>query len=365
MIERLARVLGAVQDRPEVVLTIVAGAVVLTLLAVLARSRAARRRESRAALAAVAAPAPVSSAERLRAGLDKTRAGLLQRLAPLLGRAALDPSALEEIETALLAADVGVGTTERLLRSLRERRNGGGEPLREVLARQLVAILEGAARHPQPATGRPRVVMVVGVNGAGKTTTIGKLACRLTAQGERVLLVAADTFRAAAIEQLGIWAARAGAEIVRQKAGGDPGAVVYDGMRAALARGVDVAIIDTAGRLHTRSNLMEELRKVRRVVSREIPGAPHETLLVLDAVTGQNGLAQARAFVEQIEVDGVVLAKLDGTAKGGIVVAIAGELGLPIRYVGVGEGVDDLRDFDPHEFVTALLSPAEQAVPLK
>jgi fused signal recognition particle receptor len=201
--------------------------------------------------------------------------------------------------------------------------------------------------------------MVVGVNGVGKTTTIGKLAARFVHSGRRTLLVAGDTFRAAAIEQLTVWAERAGADLVRQQHGGDPGAVAFDGLRAAIARKSDVVIIDTAGRLHTKSNLMEELRKVRRVIAREVPGAPHETLLVIDAVTGQNGLVQARAFMEQLDITGVILTKLDGTARGGIVLAIAGELGLPIRYVGVGEGVEDLREFDPKEFVGALLAPVE------
>jgi fused signal recognition particle receptor len=199
--------------------------------------------------------------------------------------------------------------------------------------------------------------MVVGVNGVGKTTSIGKLAAREAAAGRKVLLVAGDTFRAAAGEQLAIWAERAGGDLIRQQQGSDPGAVVFDGIRAALARHADVAIVDTAGRLHTKSNLMEELKKVRRVIARELPGAPHETLLALDATTGQNGLAQARAFVEALDVTGVILTKLDGTAKGGIVIAIAAELGVPIRYVGVGEGVDDLREFDPAQFVDALLEP--------
>jgi fused signal recognition particle receptor len=201
--------------------------------------------------------------------------------------------------------------------------------------------------------------MVVGVNGVGKTTSIGKLAARFMRGGRRTLLVAADTFRAAAIEQLTVWAERTGADLVRQQHGGDPGAVAFDGLRAAVARNADVVIIDTAGRLHTKSNLMDELRKVRRVIAREVPGAPHETLLVIDAVTGQNGLTQARAFLQQLEITGVILTKLDGTARGGIVLAITGELGIPVRYVGVGEGVDDLREFDPGEFAAALLAPME------
>lgn len=299
----------------------------------------------------------------LREGLLKTRAGMLQRLLPLLGRPRLDAAAVEELEAALLAADVGVQTTRRLVAAVEKRRDAD-TPVTSVLEAEVVAILEGARASSQPSapspdSGFPWVVMVVGVNGVGKTTSIGKLAARFVRQGKRTLVVAADTFRAAAIEQLAVWADRSGADLVRQQHGGDPGAVAFDGMRAAISRRVDVVIVDTAGRLHTKSNLMEELRKVRRVIGREIPGAPHETLLVIDAVTGQNGLAQARAFLEHIDITGVILTKLDGTARGGIVLAIAGELNLPIRFVGVGEGLDDLRDFDPREFATALLAPSE------
>ena len=306
-------------------------------------------------------PAP-SAYQRMRSGLARTRAGLVGRLGPLLGRRGrLDPEAMEELEAALLSADVGVGMTGQLLRRLQERREDSDESVREVLQREIASIL-GA--RPQPhrdwQVGAPHVIMVVGVNGVGKTTSIGKLAARYVSQGKRTLLVAGDTFRAAAIEQLEVWAGRAGADIVRQQQGGDPGAVVYDGMRAAVGRRADVVIVDTAGRLHTKTNLMEELRKVRRIIAREIAGAPHETLLVLDAVTGQNGLAQARAFLEHLEVTGVILTKLDGTAKGGIVVAIAGELGVPVRHLGIGERVEDLRDFDPESFAAALIGPADE-----
>lgn len=299
----------------------------------------------------------------LHEGLAKTRSGMLQRILPLLGRPRLDAEALEQLEAALLAADVGMRTAKRLV-ELVQRRGDAGAALRVALEEEIVAILDtakeaGDAGRAAPAEGVPLVVMVVGVNGAGKTTSIGKLAARYVRSGQRTLLVAADTFRAAAIEQLTVWAERSGVDLVRQAHGGDPGAVAFDGMRAAMARKVDVVIVDTAGRLHTKSNLLEELRKVRRVIGREIPGAPHETFLVLDAVTGQNGLAQARVFLEQIDITGVILTKLDGTARGGIVLAIASELGLPVRYVGIGEGIEDLREFDAREFASALLASAE------
>jgi fused signal recognition particle receptor len=297
----------------------------------------------------------------LRHGLAKTRAGLFGRLLPFLGRAQLDPSEVESIEAALLGADVGVRTTTRLLEAMQRRSDDSDTSLRTRLEREIRRILEvpAAAREGSGAVATPHVIMVVGVNGVGKTTSIGKLAARYVRAGRRVLLVAADTFRAAASEQLAVWAERTGADLVRHQQGADPGAVAYDGLRAAIARRADVVIVDTAGRLHTKSNLMDELRKVRRVIGRELPGAPHETLLVVDAVTGQNGLAQARAFLEQLEVTGVILTKLDGTARGGIVLAIAGDLQLPIRFVGVGEGVDDLREFDSEEFARALLAPSE------
>jgi fused signal recognition particle receptor len=361
MMERWQALVEAVGLPPPVVL---AGAVGLLLFVIATIVVLARRRRP---VATEVTPAPVSrpSAPRgLSGGLAKTRSGILGRLLPLLGRDRLDPEAVDELEAALLAADVGTRMTERLMQSLRGERSGAGTSLRARLEAEVLAILTGPlaatvdaeAAAPSP---RPHVVMVVGVNGVGKTTSIGKLAARFIRSGKRTLLVAGDTFRAAAIEQLTLWAERTGADLVRHQHGGDPGAVAYDGLKAALARDVDVVIIDTAGRLHTKSNLMEELRKVRRVIARELPGAPHETLLVVDAVTGQNGLAQARAFLEHLEITGIILTKLDGTAKGGIVLAIAGELNLPIRYVGVGEGVEDLREFDPSEFAAALLAPAE------
>ncbi len=329
----------------------VSAAFVLLCGVVLWRLMSARRSATRRAALPSAAgpppPTPPSSYERLRRALAHTQ----ERLA------AWRPGGAdyEDLESALLTADVGLAMTERLVRAVAS--SGGKESAHAGLEREIVAIFS-AVSAPSPTEcprERPYVIMVVGVNGVGKTTSIGKLAHRYTSRGLTTLLIAGDTFRAAAIDQLAIWAERAKAALVRQQTGGDPGAVVYDGMRAAVARQADVVIVDTAGRLHTKSNLMEELRKVRRIIAREVPGAPHETLLVLDAVTGQNGLLQARSFLEQIAVTGVVLTKLDGTAKGGIAIAIAGELGIPIRYVGLGEGLDDLREFDAPEFAAALL----------
>jgi len=288
---------------------------------------------------------------RLRDSLSKSRRALSQQLAV----AAFDPAdeeAWERLEEALIAADVGVPATAEIVRRLEER--GGLTTLDEPLAEEIAALL--AQPGSLDLSARPTVVLVVGVNGTGKTTTIGKLAAKLAAHDRSVLLAAADTFRAAAEEQLEIWAQRAGADFVGSPRGGDPAAVAYDAIEAASSRGRDVVIVDTAGRLHTQTNLMDELAKVRRVIAGRLEGAPHETLLVVDATTGQNGLQQARLFGEAVEVTGVVLTKLDGSAKGGIAVAIAHELGLPVTLVGVGEGLDDLRPFDPADFAHALVS---------
>ncbi len=287
---------------------------------------------------------------RLRDSLSKSRRALTQQLAV----AAFDPAdedAWERLEEALIIADVGVPATAELVQRLEAR--GGLTTLDEPLAEELASLLG------EPGTldvsARPAVVLVVGVNGTGKTTTIGKLAAKLAEHGHSVLLAAADTFRAAAEEQLEVWAERAGADFVGSPRGGDPAAVAYDAIEAATARGRDVVIVDTAGRLHTQKNLMDELAKVRRVIAGRLDGAPHETLLVVDATTGQNGIQQARLFAEAVDVSGVVLTKLDGSAKGGIAVAIAHELGLPVTLVGVGEGLDDLRPFDPQDFARALV----------
>jgi fused signal recognition particle receptor len=290
---------------------------------------------------------------RLRDSLSKSRRALTEQL----GVAAFDPDddeAWERLEEALISADVGVPATAEIVRRLESR--GSLTTLDEPLAEELAALL--GAPGTLAVTARPSVVLVVGVNGTGKTTTIGKLAAKLAEHGHSVLLAAADTFRAAAEEQLEVWANRAGADFVGSPRGGDPAAVAYDAIEAAASRGRDVVIVDTAGRLHTQTNLMDELAKVRRVIAGRLEGAPHETLLVVDATTGQNGLQQARLFAEAVGVSGVVLTKLDGSAKGGIAVAIAHELGLPVTLVGVGEGLDDLRPFDPHDFARALVGEA-------
>ncbi|MEK7772761.1 MAG: signal recognition particle-docking protein FtsY, partial [Deltaproteobacteria bacterium] len=262
---------------------------------------------------------------------------------------------LERLEESLISADVGVRTSAEIVDRLRSVLAGwDSEKLRQHLKSSIYDILKEVEK-PLEINKSPFVIMVLGVNGVGKTTTIGKLASRYSSEGRSVILAAGDTFRAAAIEQLEGWGKRAGCQVIKQAQGGDPGAVAFDAMKAAIARKADVVILDTAGRLHTKVNLMEELKKVKKVVSREIPDAPHENLLVLDASTGQNALTQARLFNEAAGVTGIALTKLDGTAKGGIIVAIAGELKIPIRFIGVGEGVDDLRDFDANDFVEALI----------
>jgi fused signal recognition particle receptor len=295
---------------------------------------------------------------RLRNSLAKSRQALQAELSASLFEH-LDDETWERLEEALILADVGAKTTadvvQRLEHEVEAGEVSGGEALRDRLIEMLaeVAATNGARIE---LTERPAVVMIVGVNGTGKTTTIGKLAWHLQRElGLSVIVAAADTYRAAAIEQLETWAERAGVEIVRGSPGGDPGAVVFDAIAAAESRGADVVIADTAGRLHTHSNLMEELAKVRRVASKRLEGAPHESLIVIDATTGQNGLRQAQAFAQAVDLTGVVLTKLDGTAKGGIALAIASELGLPVKLIGVGEGLEDLRPFDPREFATALL----------
>ena len=289
----------------------------------------------------------------LAPGLERSRGGFMGRLRGLLGGGALPAEAWAEVEEALIEGDVGAELAARVVDRARSRRDS---PSAEAAVRaELTAVLaEAQPAAPTLPPTRPRVVLVVGVNGTGKTTTIGKLAAAERAAGRRVVLAAADTFRAAAIEQLRAWADAAGAEVVAHAPGADPGAVVYDALDAAIARDADVVIIDTAGRLHTKSNLMDELAKIRRVIDRRIPGAAPETLFVLDATTGQNGLAQAVAFHESIGLTGIVLTKLDSTARGGIVFAIVERLGLPIRHVGVGERPTDLVPFDPDGFVAGL-----------
>jgi fused signal recognition particle receptor len=297
--------------------------------------------------------------ERLKSGLKKTKEGLIGRIdALVLGNKTIDADTLEELEEILITSDIGVKTTVELIRTLEQRlgRNElkDGEALRMALKEEILTRLNAHHHHLKITGQKPFVLLVIGVNGVGKTTTIGKLALRFSASGRKVLLAAADTFRAAAAEQLIAWGDRSGVDVIRHKAGADPSAVVFDACKAAIARDVDILIIDTAGRLHTKVNLMEEMKKIRRVIDREIPGAPHETLLVLDAATGQNAISQARLFKEAAGVTGLALTKLDGTAKGGIVVAVSHEFALPVRYIGVGESIEDLRDFDPQEFTDAL-----------
>ena len=299
--------------------------------------------------------------EKLKKGLSKTHEGFVEQMDRLfLGKKVIDQEVLDELEALLFAADLGVKTTTDLIEAVREglKRGELQDPakVKTFIKEEIHRILKLGERPLSIDFSRtkPFVFMVLGVNGVGKTTTIAKVAHFYTAQGKKVLIGAADTFRAAAVEQLEVWAGRIGADIVKQAKGSDPSAVAYDALQAAKARETDVVFIDTAGRLHTKVNLMEELKKLRRIVARECPGAPHETLLVLDATTGQNAIAQATFFNSAIGVTGIALTKLDGTAKGGIIVGITKELNIPIRYVGVGEGMDDLKEFNASEFVQAL-----------
>jgi fused signal recognition particle receptor len=304
----------------------------------------------------------IAPRRRFRERLGRSRAALSRGLSGLLARGADDDEAWEELEEALLAADVGVATSTELVERLRARARAGratGPALRELLRAELLEAVGSADRSLAldllEEHQRPGIVLVVGVNGTGKTTTVGKLALALAEEGKQPVLAAADTFRAAATEQLVIWGDRVGAPVIRHQQGADPAAVAFDGLASARARGADVLLVDTAGRLHTKTNLMEELRKLRRVLERE-GGQIREVLLVLDATTGQNGLAQARQFTDAVGVTGVVLTKLDGTAKGGIVIAVQRDLGIPVKLVGLGEGPHDLAPFDPDAFVDALLS---------
>ncbi|MDD3158871.1 MAG: signal recognition particle-docking protein FtsY [Anaeromusa sp.] len=299
--------------------------------------------------------------DRLKSGLEKTRKSFAEKIEQVIkGYADIDEEFLDDIEMALLTSDVGVTVTSRLMQDIRTgikaKEINQPDDLRPFLAQRISSMLnEGTAamQLPEKSVG---VILVVGVNGVGKTTTIGKLGHFYAAQGKKVLLAAADTFRAAAIDQLEIWGQRTGCEVIKHAEGSDPAAVAFDALQAAKARNFDIVIIDTAGRLHNKGNLMEELRKIYRIIGREVEGAPHETLLVLDATTGQNALNQARVFGEVSDVTGVALTKLDGTAKGGVIVAVKSELGVPVKWIGVGEGMDDLRPFDAEEFAQALFA---------
>lgn len=321
------------------------------------------------------------SVKKLFGGLARTREDLGRRLSEAFSGGRLDEAGLEAIEEALIASDVGVATAGRVVAAVRERalkqKDLAGHDLRALVAAELEATFSPVpgrsdsaggtksaasppATHPGAAgESRLRVLLVVGVNGGGKTTTVAKLASKLKTEGQNVILAAADTFRAAATEQLVVWGDRAGVGVIKHATGADPSAVVFDAARAATSRGATILIVDTAGRLHNKGHLMQELEKIARVVGREIPGAPHETLLVLDATTGQNGLSQAKEFTRAVPVTGLVLTKLDGTARGGVAFAIVREMGIPIRYVGVGEGMDDLLDFDPRAFVASLVGDAD------
>jgi len=296
---------------------------------------------------------------KLKAGLEKTRKSFTEKIEQLvIGYATIDDEFLDDLEAVLLSADVGIQTTTKLMadvkKGVKSKEIKGPEDLKPFLQSKISAMLTDAVAETKMATSGPTVIVVVGVNGVGKTTTIGKLAQYYREQGLKVMLAAADTFRAAAIDQLEIWGQRAGAEVIKHSEGSDPAAVAFDAVQSAKAKKIDLLLIDTAGRLHTKSNLMEELKKIRRVISREIPDAPHETLLVLDATTGQNAVNQAKVFGEVAQLSGIVLTKLDGTAKGGVVIAIKAELNLPVKWIGVGETASDLRPFVPSDFVQAL-----------
>ena len=299
--------------------------------------------------------------EKLKAGLSKTHQGFAEKIDQLiLGKKSIDQDLLDELEGLLFSADLGVRTSSQLIEGVRKGLKRGEldepEKVKDFIKQEIFQILK-SGENPLSidfSQTKPFLFMVVGVNGAGKTTTIAKIAHQYSSQGKKVLIGAADTFRAAAVEQLEVWAKRVGADLIKQSRGSDPSAVAFDSIHAAKARNIDLVFIDTAGRLHTKVNLMEELKKVKRIIARECPGAPHEVLLVLDATTGQNAISQAKLFNEAIGVTGITITKLDGTAKGGIIVGITDELKIPIRYIGVGEGMDDLREFNASEFVQAL-----------
>ena len=303
---------------------------------------------------------------RLSLGLSKTRRGILQNLEHVFSSGKIDDATWDEFEEILIMSDMGVATTAKLREKVSSSFGAGGsgdmERIKNLLEKEILDILREVESPVTDLSAKPTVFMVAGVNGVGKTTSIGKIANRFTREGKKVMVAAADTFRAAAVEQLGVWAERVGSDFLRGQTGADPSAVAYDAVKASVSRGIDLLVIDTAGRVHTKTGLMDELKKLRRVVARELEGAPHETLLVVDATTGQNAVEQARVFGEAIGVTGIVLTKLDGTAKGGIIVAIAQQLGLPVKYIGVGEGLGDLREFDAEQFTKALFTSDKEAL---
>ncbi|HUV78081.1 MAG TPA: signal recognition particle-docking protein FtsY [Desulfobacterales bacterium] len=295
--------------------------------------------------------------KRLKSGLSKTRKLLSTDINELFaGNRKIDAQLLEDLEELLITSDIGVRTTQDLIESISKKSSeiSGPDQLKAALKEKILELLSPEPPPAREITDKPHVIMVIGVNGVGKTTTIGKLAARAASSGKKVILVAADTFRAAAIEQLDIWSQKAGVDIIKHKENSDPAAVSYDGIEAAVARDADMVLVDTAGRIHTKVNLMEELKKIKRTISKKLPGAPHEVLLILDATTGQNALSQAKLFNDAIDVTGIALTKLDGTAKGGIVVSICSTLEIPLKYIGVGEKIEDLQEFDPVQFVDAL-----------
>lgn len=302
--------------------------------------------------------------DKLKKGLSKTRENITNKIEKLIiGYADIDDELLDELEEILIMADVGVSTTDKLMESVRKgikkKEINSPEDLKPFLQAQISEILTAGSDETKVAAYGPTVILVIGVNGVGKTTTIGKLASYYQAQGKTVMLAAADTFRAAAIDQLQVWGERTGTKVIAHEEGSDPAAVAYDAVKAAKARNIDILLIDTAGRLQTKANLMEELKKINRVIQREIPEAPHETLLVLDATTGQNAISQANIFTKAAPISGVVLTKLDGTAKGGVVIGIKAELSMPVKWIGVGEGVEDLRPFVAEDFAKALFAKNE------
>lgn len=302
--------------------------------------------------------------DKLKKGLAKTRDNITNKIEKLIvGYADIDDDLLDELEEILIMADVGVNTTDRLMEAVRKgikkKEINSPEDLKPFLQARISEILNNGSDETKIAAYGPTVILVIGVNGVGKTTTIGKLAAYYKEQGKSVMLAAADTFRAAAIDQLEVWGERTGTRVIRHEEGSDPAAVAFDAVKAAVARNIDVLLIDTAGRLQTKANLMEELKKINRVIQREIPDAPHETLLVLDATTGQNAISQANIFTQAAPISGVVLTKLDGTAKGGVVIGIKAELSMPVKWIGVGEGVEDLRPFKAEDFAKALFAKPE------
>ena len=303
---------------------------------------------------------------KLSLGLSKTRRGILQNLEHVFSSGRIDDATWDEFEEILIMSDMGVSTTaklrEKVSSSVTPSSRADIEEIKTLLEKEILDILRGVESPVAELSARPTVFMVAGVNGVGKTTSIGKIANRFTREGKKVMVAAADTFRAAAVEQLEVWSQRVGSDFLRGQTGADPSAVAYDAAKASVSRGIELLVIDTAGRVHTKTGLMEELKKLRRVVERELEGAPHETLLVVDATTGQNAVEQARVFSEAIGVTGIVLTKLDGSAKGGIIVAIAQQLGIPVKYIGVGEGLEDLREFDAEQFTKALFASDKEVL---